>query len=157
MGYSWLAGPKKGTTEQAAAGPASLKGRLQRLVTDPPPALARVFSPPIIGCVSGLLLGVSPLAPFFLNKDAPLSVFVNSVDTLGKAYASSALLVLAGSLALPTPPVAETDMAAATAPKERTVSGPLQIASICLVRFGLCPLLFLSIVLKLMSRCVRGK
>lgn len=135
----------------------SVKARVQRFVQNPPPAVSRVLSPPIIGCVSGLLLGVSPLARLFLGKDALLGVFINAIDTLGKAYASAALLVLAGSLALPTPPAPEpavgTD-AAAVATKERTISGPLQIASICLVRFILCPTLFLTIVLKAMSRCV---
>ena len=129
---------------------------MQRFVQNPPPAVGRVLSPPTIGCVSGLLLGTSPLARLFLGKDAPLGVFTNAVDTLGKAYASAALLVLAGSLALPTPPApapaAGGDAAAVT--KERTISGPLQIASICLVRFVLCPALFLTIVLKAMSRCV---
>jgi hypothetical protein len=135
----------------------TVTARLQRLAQNPPPALARIFSPPIIGCVSGLLLGISPFAKYFLGgKDAPLAVLTNSVDTLGKAYASSALLVLAGSLALPTPPAPAAALASDTAgpAKERTISGPLQVASICLVRFFLCPLIFLTIVLKAMSRCV---
>lgn len=101
-------------------------------------------------------MGTSPLAPLFLRKDAPLAVLTNSIDTLGKAYASTALLVLAGSLALPTPPVAETDaVAAPTNPKERVISGPLQVAVICLMRFCVCPALFLSIILKAMSRWVK--
>jgi hypothetical protein len=134
-----------------------VKARVQRFIQNPPPAVSRVLSPPIIGCVGGLLLGISPFARLFLGKDAPLGVFTNAVDTLSKAYSSAALLVLAGSLALPTPPAPEPAAgagAAVAATKDRTISGPLQVASICLVRFTLCPALFLTIVLKAMSRCV---
>ncbi len=130
----------------------AVKERLRWLRENP--ALARIFSPPILGCVSGLLLGVSPLARFFLARDAPLGVLINSVETLGKAYSSAALLVLAGSLALPTPPAApalSTDADGATT-KEPTISAPLQILAICLVRFCLCPLACLTIVMKAMSR-----
>ena len=117
-------------------------------VRNPPPSIKRILSPPIIGSVGGLLLGISPLARFFLAKRAPLGVVTNAVDTLGKAYSPSALLVLAGSLALPAAKVQPGSQES----KERTISGPVQVLTIGLVRFLLCPALFLGIIMTLTTR-----
>jgi auxin efflux carrier family protein len=114
---------------------------------DPPAPLKRILSPPIIGSVGGLLLGVSPLARLFLGKQAPLGILTNGLETMGKAYSPVALLVLAGSLAMPIE-------GAKVEEEGGTLSMPAQVLTIALVRFFLCPVLFLSLIVTAMSRWV---
>jgi len=68
--------------------------------------LKRALSPPIIACITGLLVGSVPilrrlLLPSPTGAAAPLPLY-RCLDNLGRAYSPAALLVLAGSLAAPT-------------------------------------------------------
>eukprot|EP00624_Nannochloropsis_granulata_P001349 evm.model.NODE_1652_length_22004_cov_31.522722.6 len=135
---------------------ASLSDKAKYLFKNPPPVLKRVASPPIIGSVGGLLLGISPLAKLFLGPTAPLGMLTNAIQTIGSAYTSMGLLVLAGSLALPLPAVSAAEKVVeagkvAGVSKGKAIPTWLQIASVCLVRFCLCPALCLSIILRSMS------
>lgn len=134
----------------------SLADKAKYLFKNPPPVLKRVASPPIIGSVGGLLLGISPLAKLFLGPAAPLGMLTNAIQTIGSAYTSMGLLVLAGSLALPLPALSAAEKVAEAGEVVRVSKGkaiPIwrQIASVCLVRFCLCPALCLSIILRSMS------
>ncbi len=161
VGFRTLVGPDPQTPEEqqeeaaAKATRTTMAAKLKHLVQHPPPAIPRVFSPPILGSVGGLLLGISPMAKWFLGPKAPLGMLTNAAQTIGSAYTSTGLLVLAGSLALPLPtlsPAEEAAEAADTASGRASNIHPFfQIASVCLVRFCLCPALFLSIILKLMG------
>ena len=102
LGFSQLAGETRTPPSPGAPQPRGLRDRVVGFVKSPPAPLKRIFSPPILGSVGGLLLGISPLARFFLGKVAVLAPVTNAVATLGGAYTSSAILILSGSLALPT-------------------------------------------------------
>lgn len=174
LGFNKLTGGKTAVGTAAPPPPKMLKGdtlgRIKHFIQYPPASIGRICSPPIIGSVGGLLIGISPLAKLFLGPKAPLGMLTNSLQTIGSAYTSCGLLVLAGSLALPIPQANPEDeketaaqaalhaAAAAVAPSGRTkrklrtdIHPGLQIASICLVRFCLCPALFLSIILRCVS------
>jgi len=157
-GYNLLVDSPPPSPESVAEKQAitSLPGKIKYFVKNPPAVLKRVASPPIIGSVGGLLLGVSPLAKLFLGPKAPLGMLTNAIQTIGSAYTSMGLLVLAGSLALPLPALSAAEKAVeagevAGVMKGKVIPTWLQIASVCLVRFCLCPALCLSIILRSMS------
>jgi predicted permease len=63
----------------------------------------RLFPPPVVGIMSGLLLAVSPLRPIFMSTSdhhAPLTVVFESFQYLGNAGNPLALLVLTSSMAM---------------------------------------------------------
>ena len=72
--------------------------------TRPLAGMKRLFPPPVIGVMTGLILAVSPLRPLFLisssEQTAPLGVIYDSFQTLGRAANPLALLVLTCSLAM---------------------------------------------------------
>lgn len=150
-GYSLLV-PAEAPTAQSIAEKESvvtLADRIKYFIRHPPATIKRILSPPIVGSLGGLCVGVSPLAKLFLGPRAPLGILTNAVQTIGSAYTSMGLLVLAGSLALPLPtpsPLEEVSGA-----ESKSIHPYLQIASVCLVRFCLCPALCLSIILRAMS------
>jgi hypothetical protein len=83
-------------------------------------------------------------------------MLTNAIQTIGSAYTSMGLLVLAGSLALPLPALSAAEKAVeagevAGVMKGKVIPTWLQIASVCLVRFCLCPALCLTIILRSMS------
>lgn len=67
-------------------------------------ALKRLFPPPVVGVMTGLLLAISPLRPLIMStaseRAAPLGVIYNSFQNLGRAANPLALLVLTSSLAI---------------------------------------------------------
>jgi predicted permease len=66
--------------------------------------LKRLFPPPVVGVMTGLLLAISPLRPLIVStasdRGAPLGVIYNSFQNLGRAANPLALLVLTSSLAI---------------------------------------------------------
>jgi predicted permease len=66
--------------------------------------LKRLFPPPVVGVMTGLLLAISPLRPLIVStaseRAAPLGVIYNSFQNLGRAANPLALLVLTSSLAI---------------------------------------------------------
>lgn len=66
--------------------------------------LKRLFPPPVVGVMAGLLLAISPLRPLIVStaseRAAPLGVIYNSFQNLGRAANPLALLVLTSSLAM---------------------------------------------------------
>jgi predicted permease len=66
--------------------------------------LKRLFPPPVVGVMIGLLLAISPLRPLIVStateRAAPLGVIYNSFQNLGRAANPLALLVLTSSLAI---------------------------------------------------------
>ncbi|CAM9792544.1 unnamed protein product, partial [Discosporangium mesarthrocarpum] len=66
------------------------------------PTFKRIVSPPVLGCIAGVIAGI---VPWFRNvlvwPGAPLSPIFEAIKGLGTAYLPAAILVLAGSLARP--------------------------------------------------------
>jgi predicted permease len=66
--------------------------------------LKRLFPPPVVGVMTGLVLAISPLRPLIVStgseRAAPLGVIYNSFQNLGRAANPLALLVLTSSLAI---------------------------------------------------------
>eukprot|EP00965_Chrysotila_dentata_P038993 1296052-Pleurochrysis_carterae.AAC.1 len=65
--------------------------------------LSKILTPPIIGCLAGLMVGLVPplralLLPSASGEQSALPLY-RCLRTFGKAYAPSAVLVLAGSFA----------------------------------------------------------
>ncbi|CAM9240918.1 unnamed protein product [Ectocarpus sp. 12 AP-2014] len=64
------------------------------------PAVRRVLSPPIVACMMGLVIGLSPPLRWLLMREgAPLGPMWSAFGNLTAAYTPSGVLVLAGSLA----------------------------------------------------------
>ncbi|CAM9839174.1 unnamed protein product [Ectocarpus fasciculatus] len=64
------------------------------------PAVRKVLSPPIVACMTGLVIGLSPPLRWLLMREgAPLGPMWSAFSNLTAAYTPSGVLVLAGSLA----------------------------------------------------------
>jgi hypothetical protein len=64
------------------------------------PTVARILSPPIVGCITGLFVGTcAPVRGVLAAQGAPLGFLWNSLRVLAAAYTPCGILVLAGSLA----------------------------------------------------------
>ena len=109
--------------------------------------LGRIFSPPVLGSIFGLIVGSVPvIRNLFLPDSGLLNPLFEAARTLGGGYLPAVLLVLAGSL-LPVTPTAEEAAAAAKAEKsgvaksskEETTAFVKLIASIYASRFLLMP------------------
>ena len=76
--------------------------------TDRSVLLKRIFSPPILGSLFGLLFGAIPfLRNLFVHSNGILNPIFEAVRTIGSGYLPAVLLVLAGSL-IPPPVSSET-------------------------------------------------
>ena len=114
----------------------------------------RVLTPPIIGCLAGILVGsIPPLRSLLVPPYTVLPIH-RCLETFGKAYSPAALLVLASSLALPAPSktapdqVAQDTTGTAVGLETRTVR---DLGVVMSVRFLLLPLCF-SAILTLTNR-----
>ena len=106
-----------------------------------------ILSPPVVGAVLGLAVGMSPLGQLLMNtssKKAPLSFLYNSVQNLGRAASPISLLVLTASLTL-----------GASSKLERVHDVPgcdengsmlQRLGCVCTARFIISPLLMLGML-----------
>lgn len=112
--------------------------------------IKQFLSPPVVGCIAGLVVGSTP----FL-RDALVggwaSPLYGAFRTLGGAYVPAAVLVLAGSLMGQKKPAAETsddddtddDDKAAAKPTENKTASPKALMTILTSRFVLAPVMSL--------------
>jgi len=114
----------------------------------------RVFSPPVMGSLLGMVVGATPfLRRLLINHDGLFNPIFEAIRTLGAGYLPAVLLVLAGSL-LPeasSPAAASSSGGGAVAAPSPSVSKfdwnlIKQIVSIYASRFVLMPMLAFSIV-----------
>jgi predicted permease len=101
----------------------------------------RIFSPPVLGSLFGMLVGAIPfLRHMFLPATGVFHPIFEAARTLGAGYLPAVLLVLAGSL---TPPPANKDapVASAADTKKENIAFAKQIGSIYAARFLLMPTL----------------
>jgi hypothetical protein len=121
----------------------------------------RVLTPPIVGCLVGIVAGgLPPLRALLVPPASPLPLH-RALEVFGKAYSPAALLVLASSLALPKPSAAAVPAAADDAADDEahhahrepapTTHTLRDVSVVLLVRFLLLPLAF-SGVLQLAHR-----
>jgi predicted permease len=105
--------------------------------------ITRIFSPPVVGSLMGLLVGSVPFARQILISPAgALNWFFSAMGTLGAAYLPAVLLVLAGSLT-PARDAAEEAAEQAKSPAVRSAESRAfftQISSIYAARYALMPL-----------------
>ena len=99
----------------------------------------RVFSPPVMGSLLGLTVGLSPLKKLFIPVTGLLHPVFEAAKTLGSGYIPAVLLVLAGSL---TPPTKEEEAANPTHADTGDKWGFIkQVGAIYMARFLLMPTL----------------
>eukprot|EP00186_Timspurckia_oligopyrenoides_P003754 CAMPEP_0182442320 /NCGR_PEP_ID=MMETSP1172-20130603/1239_1 /TAXON_ID=708627 /ORGANISM="Timspurckia oligopyrenoides, Strain CCMP3278" /LENGTH=447 /DNA_ID=CAMNT_0024637095 /DNA_START=151 /DNA_END=1494 /DNA_ORIENTATION=+ len=134
LGYYILSAPRVTVEKKTKQGK---RERMRALMKSP--IWARIFAPPIIGALAGLVFGSVPfLRNLVFAKDAPLGAVVDALKTLGSAYTPCAVLVLAGSLATPQKSASSSSSAAVS------WSRIMQIAGICIVRFIFMPIFALG-------------
>lgn len=88
----------------------------------------RVISPPIIGALSGLAVGLACPVWALESPRSPLRVVLQALCNLAHAYPPAALLVLAGSLAGGAAPKGDASAAAAAAQPAASADGAAGIA-----------------------------
>ena len=100
----------------------------------------RVFSPPVMGSLLGLLVGSTPLKKLFIPISGIFHPIFEAARTLGTGYIPAVLLVLAGSL---TPATKEEEAANPTKVSESTDKFDFvkQVGAIYLARFFFMPAL----------------
>lgn len=124
--------------------PAILSDDKDNSKTDIKVVLSRVFSPPVFGCLVGLLVGSVPIfRNVLVNQGGLLNPVFEAIKTLGQGYLPAVLLVLAGSLYPPKEAdsinkVPET-VASNTENKQSNVEYFKQIAAIYISRFVITP------------------
>lgn len=102
---------------------------------------SRVLTPPIIGCLLGLLIGaLPPLRALLVPPSTPLPLF-RCLQVFGNAYSPTALLVLATSLALPARG-GDDEKAAAAEDQRNRGAGARDLGVVLSTRFLLLPLAF---------------
>mmetsp|Transcript_40988 Transcript_40988/g.41862 ORF Transcript_40988/g.41862 Transcript_40988/m.41862 type:complete len:445 (+) Transcript_40988:80-1414(+) len=112
--------------------------------------IKRILSPPIMGCLMGLVVGsIAPLSNVITKPDGLLFPVFGAMQTLGAAYLPAVLLVLAGSL-LPQP---SGDVKEETEPvlsaKEKndgTILFLKRVVTVYISRFVLMPILGFSVL-----------
>ena len=106
----------------------------------------RVLTPPILGCLVGIVVGaLAPLRALLVPPATPLPLH-RCLEVFGKAYSPAALLVLASSLGLPapaTPPTLATTSGASDSERPRIAR---DLGTVMLVRFALLPLAFSALL-----------
>lgn len=146
LGWSplfWIIGPGILEDESAAGKAVDPKKKTAEL-------LKRIFSPPVVGSILGMVVGFVPfLQNIFINSNGILNPIFEAMRTLGAAYLPAVLMVLAGSLsskpaAAPaggsaTAPAAATAAATAAAPSTESDGFAMRVASVYIARFLLMP------------------
>ena len=154
LGWSplfWIIMPTILSPARDASKPADPKEQLRQLA-------ARVLSPPVLGSLAGLIVGMVPfLRNLFVPATGALHSIFGAAQTLGAGYLPAVLLVLAGSMT-PTAPTAEEveAVAAAKAAKKSGVAAAAgggdqlafikQIVAIYAARFVLMPAMGFALV-----------
>lgn len=142
LGWSplfWIVAPAI-LKDEAAPGDAAVSPSERRKAT-----LKRIFSPPVLGAMSGLLVGAVPfLRKMFTTPDGPMNPVFESMRTIGTAYLPTVMMVLAGSLSSATnsAAAAKPGSTAAEALIERSKNNrafALQVACVYIARFLLMP------------------
>jgi predicted permease len=108
--------------------------------------LQRIFSPPVIGSIGGMIVGFIPfLRNLILFGNSPLNVVYEAMKTLGAAYLPAVLLVLSGSL---FPPATSSSTTTTATPSSNTmdIKFLMKVTVIYLSRFLLMPLIGFSLV-----------
>jgi auxin efflux carrier family protein len=108
--------------------------------------LQRIFSPPVIGSIGGMIVGFIPfLRNLILFGNSPLNVVYEAMKTLGAAYLPAVLLVLSGSL---FPPATRSSTTTTATPSSNTmdIKFLMKVTVIYLSRFLLMPLIGFSLV-----------
>ncbi|KAL1524959.1 hypothetical protein AB1Y20_019835 [Prymnesium parvum] len=109
LGYALLTGASSPSPSPSASSPSSFPSPLPAAPHASPAdlraRLARAVNPPIVACLAGLLIGVTPplrrlLLPSAAGAPPPLPLY-RCLENFGKAYSPAAVLALAGSLATP--------------------------------------------------------
>ena len=98
----------------------------------------RVFSPPVMGSLFGLIVGATPLKKLFLPVTGIFHPIFEAARTLGTGYIPSVLLVLAGSL---TPPTKEEELANPVKQSDDKFAFIKQVGAIYIARFLFMPTL----------------
>ncbi|CAM9548040.1 unnamed protein product, partial [Hapterophycus canaliculatus] len=81
-------------SQRVTSVPSTIKSVVDRLVAK------KILSPPIVACMTGLVIGLSPPLRWLLVRDgAPLGPMWAAFSNLTAAYTPAGVLVLAGSLA----------------------------------------------------------
>mmetsp|Transcript_12232 Transcript_12232/g.13168 ORF Transcript_12232/g.13168 Transcript_12232/m.13168 type:complete len:289 (-) Transcript_12232:23-889(-) len=122
--------------------------------------LKRIFSPPVVGSLLGMVVGFVPfLRKFIIHSNGLLNPIFEAMRTLGTAYLPAVLLVLSGSLLQSggSPKPAGTTPAVATeaVEKKSEESFVLKLAAVYFARFLLMPLVGFSLY-KLANQFIPG-
>lgn len=125
--------------------------------------LKRIFSPPVVGSLLGMVVGFVPfLRKFIIHSNGLLNPIFEAMRTLGTAYLPAVLLVLSGSLlqsgGSPKPAAAPGTTPAATTEaveKKSEESFVLKLAAVYFARFLLMPLVGFSLY-KLANQFIPG-
>jgi predicted permease len=128
--------------------------------------LKRIFSPPVIGSLLGMVVGFTPfLRRHIISSSGLLNPIFESMRTLGTAYLPAVLLVLAGSLLQnpstpPATPASTTGTTASSPPSNTTTSSSddnmiMKLAAVYFARFLLMPVVAFSLY-KLSVQWVAG-
>ena len=148
LGFSLLS-TSKGDAQDAAGGKSAPKGHLwPRAVATWEVLKQRVFTPPIIGCFIGILVGsISPLRALLVPPGTPLPIH-RCLQTFSKAYSPAALLVLASSLALPqnTPDSPDVDGGSGAERQPSRQQTMRDLLIVIGIRFLLLPLSFAGLL-----------
>lgn len=111
--------------------------------------LTRIFSPPVVGSLMGLLVGSIPSIYRLLGPaKGPFNWLFEAMRTLGTAYLPAVLLVLAGSLT-PTADTADLAAEASKSPdvkKSEQAAFMTQISTIYAARFAFMPVVGFSLL-----------
>lgn len=140
-GYSMMAGKRD---RESAQGRGKLSGQSgsgwTRIREND--VVKRVVSPPILGSLAGLVVGLTPsLRSIIALPESPLSFVFSSLQTLGTGYAPCSVLVLAGSLLAGARQ--ESDLSSQSHSRRLN---PREIISISFVRFTVVPLMTFALL-----------
>ena len=119
----------------------TVQGRLASIARSP--AVGRIMSPPIVGCVCGGIMGSLPVTKrLVVSPSSPLQPMMHALATLARAYTPAASLVLAASLYhRPRLPAKQAASAASARDKGREVAPLTMLGVVALSRFVMNPLL----------------
>jgi auxin efflux carrier family protein len=108
--------------------------------------VSRIFSPPILGSIFGLLVGISPFRDLFLKPTGMLNPLFESCRTIGAGYLPAVLLVLAGSLLPPPTPATLSDPKPKPEGSSENLNFAKQIFSIYAARFFITPMIGFTLI-----------
>lgn len=103
--------------------------------------LKRIFSPPVIGSILGLLVGLVPsLKSLFIESSGLFNPLFESLRTIGQGYLPAVLLVLAGSL---MPQKSSSEIKSTNASGGNLIK---QVLGVMFARFLITPLVGLTVL-----------